>query len=74
MVPCCLSTEGQGEGKGVVLEVEMRNKSRTHVFVEVMATLELTAVCAQLIVTDGTGILTAGLARKGTPSYLKISN
>lgn len=43
----------------------MRNKSRTHLSVEVMATLELTAVFAQLIVADGAGILTGGLARKG---------
>lgn len=53
----------------------MRNKSRSHLSVEVMATLELTAVFAQLIVTDGAGILTGGLARTGMLSYLKtISN
>lgn len=38
----------------------MRNRSRTHLSVEVMATLELTAVSAQLIMTDAAGILTAG--------------
>lgn len=50
----------------------MRNKSRAHLSVEVMATLQLTAVFAQLIVTDAAGLLTGGLARRGMLSYLKI--
>lgn len=49
----------------------MRKKSRAHLSVEVMATLELTAVFAQLIVTDGAGILTGGLARKGNAQLFK---
>lgn len=56
------------------LEVESRKKSRAHLSVEVVATLELTAVSAQLIVTDGAGILTGGLARTGMLSYLTNSN
>lgn len=60
------------KGQGVVFR---RNKSRTHLSVEVVATLELAAVFAQLIMTDGTGILTGGLASKGMLSYLTtISN
>lgn len=55
-------------------EVEMRSRSRTDLSVEVMATLELTAVSAQLIMTDAAGILTAGLARRGRLRYLKTSN
>lgn len=53
----------------------MRNKTRTHLPVEVMPTLELTGVSAQLIVTDRAGILTGGLTRKEMLSYIKtISN
>lgn len=60
------------DGAGAGMLLEPRSDALP---VEVMPTLELTGVSAQLIVTDRAGILTGGLARKGMLSYIKtISN